>query len=273
MTEIISQETIDTNELNALINETELNSNLHIPENSDTILIKDSTSRFSGAEWFDTVKDFKITIAGIGGIGSWTALLISRLSPAIIRLYDDDVVEEGNLSGQLFSVHDIRAPKVSAIRDTIRDFSGYYSLSCHAERISSTSGVLMSNIAICGFDNMEARKEFYYLWKERAKTLISTKAALYIDGRLNAEEFQIICIRGDDEYSMKLYEEKYLFEDSEAESPICSYKQTTFCASMIASFISNLVVNHAANLNEDISGRDLPFFTYYNAAYMYLKTE
>ena len=68
-------------------------------------------------------------------------------------------------------------------------------------------------------------------------------------------------------------EEKYLFEDSEAESPICSYKQTTFCASMIASFISNLVVNHAANLNEEISSRDLPFFTYYNAAYMYLKTE
>ena len=40
-----------------------------IPLNSPTLLIDDTTSRFSGAEWFEEIKKSKIIIAGVGGIG------------------------------------------------------------------------------------------------------------------------------------------------------------------------------------------------------------
>lgn len=40
-----------------------------IPPNSPTLLIDDSTSRFSGAEWFDEIQKQEVIIAGCGGIG------------------------------------------------------------------------------------------------------------------------------------------------------------------------------------------------------------
>lgn len=40
-----------------------------IPVNSETITIDMSTSRFSGAVWYNKVQEKIITIAGLGGIG------------------------------------------------------------------------------------------------------------------------------------------------------------------------------------------------------------
>ena len=40
-----------------------------LPENSPTVSIDDSTSRFSGTEWYDEVTNKTIMIAGCGGIG------------------------------------------------------------------------------------------------------------------------------------------------------------------------------------------------------------
>ena len=69
------------------------------------------------------------------------------------------------------------------------------------------------------------------------------------------------------------YENNYLFNDSEAEETVCSYKQTTFCANMIASVIVNLFVNFVANECNPLIPRDLPFLTRYDASTMFFKTE
>jgi hypothetical protein len=127
---------------------------------------------------------------------------------------------------------------------------------------------------ICGFDNMEARRIFFRTWKRQ---LIVEEASprefLFIDGRLSAEEFQIFCIRGDDVKNQQLYESEYLFADEEAEPTICSYKQTSFAACMIASFIVNLFVNFTTNLCEPLIDRELPFLTTYQADTMYLNIQ
>ena len=91
--------------------------------------------------------------------------------------------------------------------------------------------------------------------------------------RLAAEEFQILCIKGDDNYNINRYSKEFLFSDEEADETICSYKQTTFCANMIASYMVNLFVNFCANQGNPLIDRDLPFLTTYNAETMYLKTE
>jgi hypothetical protein len=68
------------------------------------------------------------------------------------------------------------------------------------------------------------------------------------------------------------YSDNYLFDDAESEGEVCSFKQTTYCASMIASIITNIFVNFVNNLVHDIPF-DVPFKTYYNANMMYFKTE
>ena len=130
---------------------------------------------------------------------------------------------------------------------------------------------------ICGFDNMAARSTFYEKWKQKVLSYPAgsdnRKKCLFIDGRLAAEEFQVLSIQGDDERAMVEYENKWLFSDSEAEETICSYKQTTFMANMIASVMVNVFVNFVANQCGPIIDRDVPFFISYDASTMFTKVE
>ena len=245
-----------------------------IPPISESVNTAESTVRFSGASWFEAAKGVSATIAGVGGIGSWTSLLLSRISTSIrINLYDDDSVEVVNLAGQMFSSNQVGLRKVYAAQEVIRYFSGSY---CNAApyRIASTTSI-HDNIVICGFDNMEARKILYRLWKARAKSFPVAEQGefLFIDGRMNAEEFQIFSITGDDDYNMKRYEEEFLFSDAEVAPAVCSYKQTTYCASMIASFMINSLVNFLSNQNLENMPRQVPFYINYDAQLMHLKLE
>ena len=245
-----------------------------IPPISESVNTAESTVRFSGASWFEAAKGVSATIAGVGGIGSWTSLLLSRISTSIrVNLYDDDNVEVVNLAGQMFSSNQVGLYKVYAAQEVIRYFSGSY---CNAApyRIASTTSIY-DNIVICGFDNMEARKILYRLWKARAKSFSTAQQGefLFIDGRMNAEEFQIFSITGDDDYNMKRYEEEFLFSDAEVAPAVCSYKQTTYCASMIASFMINSLVNFLSNQNLENMPRQVPFYINYDAQLMHLKLE
>lgn len=46
-----------------------------IPLNSPTLLMDDTTSRFSGAEWFEEIQKQRIILAGLGGIGRMKNIL------------------------------------------------------------------------------------------------------------------------------------------------------------------------------------------------------
>lgn len=234
----------------------------------------DSTSRFSSAIWYEKIQQQTVILAGLGGIGTYLAFLLSRMHPASVFIYDDDTVETVNLSGQMFSSNDVGTLKTTAVRNMMRSFSGYGDVFAVEDRFTSSSQP--GNIMICGFDNMQARKTFFKRWCDHVKSFtdLSDRAnCLFIDGRLAAESFQVFCIKGNDPYGMEKYEEQWLFDDSEAEETVCSYKQTSFCANMIASVMVNCFVNFIANQCNPLIPRDVPFFTEYDASMMFFKTE
>ena len=244
-----------------------------IPENSDSLLVSETTSRFSSAIWYDNIKTKDILVAGIGGIGSYVVFLLSRMTPNSILVYDPDIVEAANMSGQLYCTIDIGNSKTSAIAKMVSFYSQYFKISCFRQRFATHS--VARDIMICGFDNMAARKAFFNSWYEWVKLHKEEdkKDCLFIDGRLAAENFQILCIRGDDTYNIERYKNEFLFNDEEADATICSYKQTSFCANMIASYMVNLFVNFAANQCDPLMERDLPFYIEYDASLMYFKTQ
>lgn len=243
-----------------------------IQPNPKSLLVKENTSRFSSASWFNEVQQKSVLLAGLGGIGSWTALLLSRLNIDCITLMDSDIVDASNMSGQLYGTNHMGDFKVDSIVSLLNSLSGYFSTVGLRERFTLTSTAY--NIMIGGFDNMAARRTFYEAWVEHIARLSiqDRKQCLFIDGRLAAEEFQIYCFTGVDTYHINKYGTEYLFSDFEAEEEVCSYKQTSYSACMIASFIVNLFVNFNANLCNDIK-RDLPFITRYDASRVFLKTE
>lgn len=244
-----------------------------LPLNSETLLIDESSSRFSSAIWFNKIGEQSVTLAGLGGIGSYTAFLLGRLKVNRLVIYDDDIVDGTNLSGQLFATQDVGNSKARSVCRLLREFAQYHSTLSREERYGVGSPT--TNIMICGFDNMMARQTFYGKWKLHVMNLPEEDRGkcLFIDGRLAAEEFQVFCIKGSDSYLMQKYENEWLFDDNEAEATLCSYKQTSFCANMIASVMVNLFVNFIANQCDPLIERELPFYTNYDAERMYFKTE
>ena len=260
-----------TEEEQAILDQAVEEAHQEIPANSATLLVDETTSRFSSAIWYENIQKKTIILAGIGGIGSHLGFLLARMKPASMFIYDNDIVETVNMSGQLYGQSDLGIPKVTALAKMIRNYANYGSVFAISERFTDDSEA--SDIMICGFDNMVARKLFFNKWLNHVQSKPEEERAncLYIDGRLDAEMFQILCIRGDDNYNISRYNNEFLFSDAEADETVCSYKQTTFCANMIASYMVNLFVNFCAN--EVGAYRDLPFLTTYNAETMYLKTE
>lgn len=246
-----------------------------IPVNSQTITVDETTSRFSGAIWYEKIQKQIVTLAGVGGIGSYVGFLLGRLKPQRLIIYDPDRVETINMSGQLYCRLDVGSCKSTALANMIGDYADYNNIVALTQRFDGNSGA--TDIMICGFDNMAARRTFYEKWKQRVLSYPAgsdnRKKCLFIDGRLAAEEFQVLSIQGDDERAMTEYENKWLFSDAEAEETICSYKQTTFMANMIASVMVNVFVNFVANQCGPIIDRDVPFFISYDASTMFTKVE
>lgn len=269
-----TESTIQPQEVNVENNEVheEEKSRLKLPENSPTLLIDDSTSRFSGTLWYEAIQKSRIILAGLGGIGSWTALLLARMSPASLVLYDDDYVDVSNMSGQLYSKLNLGESKTASILGIIRDYTNTHGILAVNEKFDSNTEA--GNIMICGFDSMAARRVFFLKWKDHVQSIDKEfrKNCLFIDGRLSIDTLQVFTITGEDDYNINNYQNNYLFSDYDADETICSIKQTSYMASMIASFIVNSFTNFIANgCNPDIPF-DQPFFIEYDSKNMLFKT-
>lgn len=236
----------------------------------DSINHKEAETRFSGAVWYDLIKTKKVICGGCGGIMSNFIFQLARISPESIIVYDPDKVEMVNMAGQMFKYADIGAYKTQAALNSIQDYSNYHSLTYLTEKYDENS--IVGNIMICGFDNMVARSVFFNNWLNHVNSLKEEDRAecLFIDGRLSFDTIHIFCITGDDDYHIKDYKNNHLFSDLEADNTVCSLKQTTFMANMIASYMVNAFINFCAN-EIDSFITSMPYFIEYNSDLMQLK--
>lgn len=60
-----------------------------------------------------------VTVAGVGGIGSWVAILAAMSGVGNIYLFDDDVMEEHNRNRLPFCQGSLNRPKVEVVREYI----------------------------------------------------------------------------------------------------------------------------------------------------------
>lgn len=265
--------TVNPSDVNIADTSSISNDSAKIPLNSPTLLVDESTSRFSGAEWFNAIRNTKVIIAGLGGIGSNVAFQIARMIPLNLTLYDADEVELANMAGQLYSLADAGKNKVDAIADMIRLYTSINTVNAISQNF--TARTEPGDIMICGFDNMRARSVFFTSWKNHIenKSMKERAKCLYLDGRLSMDCLQVLCIKGDDEYNIDRYSKEFLFSDIDADATVCSMKQTTYLACMIGSIMTNLFTNFVAGTLNPVIPYDLPFFTEYEAQSMIFKTE
>lgn len=224
-----------------------------------------NNDRISGAPWFNLAKATLVLVGGAGGISSWLTLFLTRAG-IHVSVYDFDDVSNVNLAGQFYTNQMIGASKIDALKYEITRFSDLCNF--HGINEEYTESGMVLPIMFSGFDNMAARKLFFTKWKQDVQNMKSEerKYALFIDGRLLAEQLQIFCVQGTNDVDIARYEEEYLFDDSEVQDAPCTFKQTSHMAAMIAGFMTGFATNFLTNRVYDTDVYELPFFFEYRLA-------
>lgn len=209
--------------------------------------------RMKDAPWFTLGEYPPVLVGGAGGIGSWLSLLLTRAGfhPMI---FDYDLLELHNLSGQLFPAKGIGKPKVTVLQEVIKDFADL-SVEVFHEKIDANS--MTHNIVFSAFDNMEARKDLFNSWE---KMYAGDQQAVFIDGRLTAEQITIFVVKGWEPLAREAYRKYFLFDDSEVEDAPCTFKQTSHNAAIIAGIMVDFFVNwYSVNVTRRDPSRYVPF--------------
>lgn len=218
-------------------------------------------TRFRGSLWYQGLQDklkedpvsTRATVCGAGGIGSWTALALSRTGIPLI-IYDDDKVEAHNLGGQAYMKDAIGKKKTDASAEVIAQFNLSPEVIGFTKRINE--GKIFTPYMFSCFDSMKSRREAYAIFKE-----MTHKDKILIEGRLTAQLYEIYTVTAEnqDEY------EQYLFDDEEGDVPSCTDKQNTFLAMGIASVMVNTFTNHLTNIKLGAPLGTIPIKQYFHA--------
>ena len=107
------------------------------------------------------LKQGKVAIVGVGGLGNYSAQLLALLGVGYIRVIDRDVVEENNLHRTpLFEEKDIDLPKAEVAATKLQKLNPYIKVEAYTTDIgletveTALSGV---DLIIDGLDNFKAR--------------------------------------------------------------------------------------------------------------------
>ena len=209
--------------------------------------------RFQGLDWYSQDDAPVVVVGGAGGIGSWLSFFLARAN-FNVTLSDFDTVEEHNIGGQLFKRNQIGMYKAEAVGRNVSEFS---TNTINAQIVKITEETATHEFMFSAFDNMDARRAMFKVWK---RSWNSMNRPIFIDGRLNAEQFQIFCVTPE---NADEYERTHLFNDSEVEDAPCSAQQTTHTAAMIAGHMVGFFTNHITNINLRDEVREIPFMYEY----------
>lgn len=218
----------------------------------ETPEINNRTVRFSDAPWYKS--GIKIIIGGVGGIGSWLSLALSR-QDSELYLFDFDQVDETNMGGQHFTTNDIGRNKAEVMKEQIANFSANTNVTTF-ENYDDDS--FSNPIVFAAFDSMKARKLMFDKWVELMRSEeYEDKPGIFIDGRLLAEGIKVFAVTKDkiDEYR------KFLWDDSEIQDLPCSFKATTHCSMIIGGLMVSIYNNYLTNLVYNCCVREVPFLT------------
>ena len=71
------------------------------------------------------LKETKVCILGLGGLGSNVAILLARAGIGHLKLVDFDIVEAGNLNRQQYRISHIGMKKTEAIKTIIKEINPF----------------------------------------------------------------------------------------------------------------------------------------------------
>ena len=176
----------------------------------------------------------QIGLVGLGGIGSQLIPLLSIMGFRKIIGYDNDTLEEHNLSTTLYpQAFNGRYKSTAAIAIGRSYMDDTQSIDCKDERYDEDSPTFPKMI-VC-LDNMEGRLIAYNKWLEQSNR------QFFIDLRMGAMAMEIVTATK----KFDKYLDSWMPTNEIAEEP-CTMKHTIFTAAIVGGFGVDQVFNVVA---------------------------
>ena len=173
-----------------------------------------------------------IKIIGTGSVGSFTCLSLVKMGAHNIEVWDDDMIDEVNISNQFFRIKDIGEYKVDALQSLISDFENV-SIINHVDK--HQGGDDLNGIVIVALDSMLPRKRIWNSIKGK------DNVELFIDPRMGGRVARIYAVNpknGIQDY------EKTLYTDDDSAPERCTERTIIYNVLGISSMICKLIEDH-----------------------------
>lgn len=85
------------------------------------------------------IKQGRVAIAGLGGLGSQIAVMLARTGVGYLKLIDFDIVEPSNLNRQHYFISHLGHPKTTALKQQLLDINPYINIQTEDVRITETN--------------------------------------------------------------------------------------------------------------------------------------
>lgn len=179
-----------------------------------------------------TLQRTRITLIGVGAVGSFIAFNLAKMGLGSLDIYDSDVVEAHNIPNQIYKKSHINKYKVEALKETIEEVSET-TVNINPFEFEGERG---NQIVVSAVDSIESRQS---IWSG----LKRSKFSLYIDTRMGGLVGTIFALNIRDKTS---YEQTL---DAPVVDLPCTARGISFTSSGISCYVASLIKKYIMNEN------------------------
>jgi molybdopterin/thiamine biosynthesis adenylyltransferase len=203
-----------------------------------------------------SMNEYAIAVVGLGAIGSFVTMSLTKMGFKKIIAWDHDSIEEHNIANQMFPVTSVGTKKAIATRAMVNQFSGEsiqtLAIETNGKRILTAltkAYPYHKYIVILCVDSLDVRKKIVTELQERAGIEI-------IDARMGALTYRVLNFN-------TAYNEEFseyidgLVPDADAVQERCGQKSIIYTvlgvAAEVCSFVHKIVMNTGGRIvNEPV---------------------
>lgn len=178
-----------------------------------------------------------VDIVGVGGTGSWTALLLAKMTGGAdgfsMRLIDADHVSEHNVPSQFYCCEDAAQSKlkVEACAEHLSRFADTR-VQVLPAFLDGTTPYALRDIVIFATDSMQARAT---CWEDYVAD--NPSVTWLVDSRTGAEKGTVIAVRVHDREDAAFYQST-LYTDAQAVAEPCTARAIVYGGCIMASLLT-----------------------------------
>jgi len=188
--------------------------------------------------FFDPAKNLNdpIHIIGCGAIGSILAEGLTRLGITGLHLYDFDIVEEHNLTNQLFTHPDLYKLKVTALAEHLQAINPEAKPKLYED--GWKPGVLLKGFVFLCVDSIELRKTIV------TENIINAAVKAFFDFRMRLTDAQhFACVNNPAATKVLLKSMDFTDEEAKKETPVSACNTTLSVSPTVRTIVSLGIAN------------------------------